>query len=333
MVPALLCRPVAIVMLSLTCLPFEQTEAAETPVRLADYEALRSLDSRLLDIGFRLVRTNAPLCESPVSSIGAMLHAKGQYDAAGQAAFSFATDIAILAVAPDSPAWLAGLRPDDGIVAINGKSFADLRDLKPTEFLDTAYSLIENLPRDKVARMDIVRDGQAMAVELSPMAACPSRFETEVDNDVSAAADGDMVAVSLGMMERAQNDEGLAAIVAHEIAHNILRHRERLGGAKAGILGPLGKGAARVKRSEYEADSLSVWLLANADHDLDAVLAFWTDFATSRNLGIFSDGTHPGARARIENLKREMAAIRTAPPGDNGIRVPPILSAPLPSLR
>jgi predicted Zn-dependent protease len=85
--------------------------------------------------------------------------------------------------------------------------------------------------------------------------------------------------------------------MAHELSHNILRHNALNTGSK---------------QAEYEADALSVRLLALAGYDLDAVLPFWQSLRKRTDYGIFADGTHPGWRKRFTALTAEVAKAKEA---------------------
>ena len=65
--------------------------------------------------------------------------------------------------------------------------------------------------------------------------------------------------------------------MAHEITHNLLGLSARLDAEKVphGILRSVGKNAARVRRTEEEADRLSLKLLWAAGYDLNAAIPFW----------------------------------------------------------
>ena len=97
------------------------------------------------------------------------------------------------------------------------------------------------------------------------------------------------------MMALAPTDDALAAVLAHELAHNILRHNAL---------------KTPSKQAEYEADALSVRLVARAGYDLGAVLPFWEALRKRTDYGIFSDGTHPGWRKRIAALAAAVAAAK-----------------------
>ena len=98
--------------------------AAAAPAGLdaTSLEALRGIDLRMATIAHRLVTTNASLCREQAPATGLILHAVTQYDADTQAAardtFRFAAPIGVEAVVPGSAAALAGVKANDGVVAI-----------------------------------------------------------------------------------------------------------------------------------------------------------------------------------------------------------------------
>src|SRR3546814_2491582 len=74
----------------------------------------------------------------------------------------------------------------------------------------------------------------------------------------------------------------LAAAVAHELAHNILRHRERLDAADVarGLFKGFGRSARLFRQTEIEADRLSAWPMRGAGYDPPAAVRFWGRFGT-----------------------------------------------------
>jgi metalloendopeptidase OMA1, mitochondrial len=116
---------------------------------------------------------------------------------------------------------------------------------------------------------------------------------------------GKMV-VFTGIVPVAANDDQLATVLAHEMAHALAHHgservaREQSGGG--GILGSL-----RYDRfQESEADHIGVFLMAFAGYDPDAAAEFW--LRMRRLAGdqgvpeILSD--HPSHETRIRDLRR-----------------------------
>ena len=123
----------------------------------------------------------------------------------------------------------------------------------------------------------------------------------------------------------------MAAAIAHELAHNILRHRARLdaAGVDRGLGKQFGRSARLFKQTEVEADRLSVWLLAGAGYDPAAAARFWTRFGQRKGRPLFQAGTHPNWRDRVAALETEAAAVAAARAGGRPLR-PPLIGAPPP---
>ena len=88
---------------------------------------------------------------------------------------------------------------------------------------------------------------------------------------VNAWADGARIVVGEGLLRRCGSDADLALIVAHEMAHNLLHHRQRLAalGVSADPSAPVSTAAAvQVRETEEEADRLAVQLASEAGYDL-----------------------------------------------------------------
>jgi predicted Zn-dependent protease len=100
----------------------------------------------------------------------------------------------------------------------------------------------------------------------------------------------------------ARSDDELAIIIAHEMAHNILNHPDRLiaQGVPRGLLRGIGRNAEKVWATEAEADRLSIRLVAASGYNVSAAIPFWRRYyAQFDEPQIFR--THPslGARERI----------------------------------
>jgi hypothetical protein len=288
-------------------------------------------DQRVQEAAWRLVKANRLHCSTPVLGTGMILHDIRQYrdPEAARATFGFASDILVLTVAPDSPASAAGLRPGDAIAAINNRSLASFGGASS----EPSFNRIAEIRRwtdEQAATGQLVirytRDGVVSETRLTPEQVCPSVFQLTTERSREANADGSLVSISTAMVAVIGDENELAAILAHELAHNLLRHQERLELArkKQGDLAALGSSIARIKATEIEADRLSVWLMANAGYDPLASVRFWTRYGQSHGKGIFSAPTHYRWKKRVALLENEIAAMSAAPV-ENGLKRPPLL--------
>lgn len=132
---------------------------------------------------------------------------------------------------------------------------------------------------------------------------CSGRFIVSPAGQLNAWADGRDIAVTAKMMRFADEDGALAFVVAHELAHNILAHSERLRGISSQFAGPAD--AQRIKDTEIEADALAVELVTNAGFDAEAAQRLLAKMAKR---GGKMPATYPSMAERIDMLKALVAA-------------------------
>lgn len=314
------------------------TDQAIEPEAVLALKALQKLDQRVHGIGYQLVSTNAEYCKETVPHLGILLHDLNQYgnkDAA-RLAHGFASNIAVNAVAPGSPAAVAGLQVGDDLVAIEEKLLENIAvdgelfaNEKPEyRRIAAIKTMLMEAAEDGSAKLSIMRDGIGQAITLTPGRTCASQFQIRVSKNRDASADGKIVSISSTLAEYVPSDDELAAIAAHELAHNLLKHRDRLNAQKVnrGFFGQFGKSAGRIKAAEIEADRLSVWLMANAGYDPQAAIRFWTRYGKQYGKGIFSASTHYRWKKRVKLFEEEIGKMAKEEASE-GKYSPPLLAA------
>ena len=122
--------------------------------------------------------------------------------------------------------------------------------------------------------------------------------------------DGQIVQIGGKLYDFAVDDDELAAVIAHELAHNILGHRNQLdeAGVSRGLFAGLGKNGAKLRQVEFDADRLSVWLVARAGYRTEALAPFWARLGKRAGL-LISDGTHPGFKERVRRIEAATAVV------------------------
>ncbi|TLD85088.1 M48 family peptidase [Helicobacter sp. MIT 11-5569] len=142
---------------------------------------------------------------------------------------------------------------------------------------------------------------------------------------------GGKVFVYTGIMDMVANDDELAVILSHEIAHTILRHGaermsmqnlQQIGGSILGLVvqsqipeyASLFNQAYNVgsnvgvmlpfsRSHELEADEVGIALMQKAGYDAQAAIAFWQKMAQgSKNSSDFFS-THPSDTKRIKAIQ------------------------------
>lgn len=285
----------------------------------ATLERVRSLDMRLATIGYRIATTNAHLCTDLEPATGVQLHSVDQYPGIErerlQASFGFATRVAVGGVVAKSPAAAAGIVQNDSLSRIGDQPVpaifdANDRPRDPTALINRLYDDLAVANVRTPMTFDVVRATGRTAIAVTPVPACRSRFEVDFASGLDAEADGRLVKLHAGFFDR-YSDDLVAVVVAHELSHNILRHRFRLNeqGVSRGILAGFGRNVRYFRQTEVEADILAVHLLANAGYDPMLAGRFWRDYGPSASAGFLASRTHPGWRDRAARSDAEAARI------------------------
>jgi beta-barrel assembly-enhancing protease len=265
-----------------------------TPQQAA-LRALADQDMRVATVGARLARGGGEdVCPGQhLSTAGLVLQDLSQYSALTR------TDAAVALGLGDGPTVVGvasgqGAQPGDLVTAVNGTPVASAARAHPYARIGQVEDAIERATGPDVV-LDVRRAGRPFQLRVPMIPGCRSRFQVVEGRVQKTLADGRYVQISDRMLALAPDDDALAAIVAHELAHNILRH--------AALKTPS-------KQAEYEADRLSVWLVAHAGYSLDAVLPFWERLRKRSDYGIFADGSHPGWKKRLAAIAAALAEVR-----------------------
>lgn len=281
-------------------------------------ENLRAADMRLASIGYRLSVGAAALCDRLEPGLGIQLHTLGQYPPDSRdrvrAHFGFAGNVAIEGVVPGSPADRAGLKQDDTVAAIGGVALP----AGPSGEASTApfvalYEAIAALPPDRPVEMTVIRAGERLRLSIPPVPACRTRYELKIADDFDARANGAFVQITSRYLTETPA-ELLPALVAHELAHNILRHAARLdaAGAEFGLLSGFGRNAGLFRQAEIQADILAVHLLARAGYDPAIAVRFRREMGPKQLAGMIRSRSHPPLGDRIAIAEAEAAKIAAA---------------------
>ncbi len=299
------------------------------------YRALAALDKRLATTGYKLAQANAPFCKNRMRNPGWVLHSYRQYpdrDTA-KAAFAFPTPVAIAAIVDGGPADKAALRVGEGFTDLPGGILWGEEPAKHTP----SYALIESFNQRVQAvfassqgdlRFPVAKaTGEAGRwVTLNPPPICASQFEISTGDKADAGADGAMVRISVRLAEFVSDEDEFAFFVAHELAHNILGHRDFLDSKNVdrGLGRMFGKSKKLIRQTEVEADQLAIWLMANTGYRPQAALSAIEGYDKKFGHGLLSDGTHYRWRQRVEIMRREIATLSISERSAYGF-YPPLL--------
>lgn len=280
-------------------------------------EGLRAADIRLATIHYRLARANLALCDRRTRLSGLVLHQLSSYDTTlrplARSYFEFSTPIAVAGVIGNTPAARAGFKAGDSIAAIDEDS-VDNGTLSGAD-VTTIEDRIAGVSANKQISLAIIRSGIGSTILTDTEDACAGHAEVGVSRSFNAATDGTTIQINSALMNLLPADDELAPIVAHEMAHIILRHQERLTAARVdrGLFRDFGRNARLIRQTEIEADRLSVYLLANAGYDATQASHYLQAHAGPHHVNsILAGKTHLRVKVRIALLDSEAATAMQA---------------------
>ncbi|HEX7649078.1 MAG TPA: M48 family metallopeptidase [Noviherbaspirillum sp.] len=305
--------------------------ASQQPVAAPEQSELRTLatlQDRLYRVSAPLLVNNTDLCRvSARNLLGFTAKNRFSYSAelANAASSMLGLDdrLQVTGVLPGSGAARAGVKRGDFLLSVEDRPLPQGENAER----HAATVLAPLVTRRSNVKMTIQRDGSTMALTVPLTYACAFGIELGNTDNVIAYADGHRVLVSRGMMNTAASDDELAAVLAKEMAHNILSHpsRMKMNATIGGIIDNLIRvhpdmstmvGLSGVKPMPKEmdamADRLSLYLLARAGYPVDGALAFWDKMASqypATNLTAYT-ALHPATDYRRDAMKKTAADIK-----------------------
>lgn len=281
--------------------------SAEVPANKG-LESILAADNRLAAVSHRLVAANAQLCQHHMPLPGFEMQSSDQYPAPDGTGLFDHAPVAVAVVVPGSPAALAGMAPGDGIESINGNPTRTLTRQGEAPVRDAAFDLLAGAPTGTIAvELRTARGAQTLTLAAPP--ACRVLTEIRAGGTKGARSNGKVIQVDFGLTEIV-DEQGLAVVVAHELAHSVLEHRRRLEtlGVSKGFFGEFGRNQRLNRQMEVEADRLSAHLLANAGWDPAIAASFWRS-RVGRRIGgtLLHSAVYPSAEGRAQLIDREVA--------------------------
>ena len=289
--------------------------AAAAPAQAAVDPAIWAPDARILAIGYRLASASADLCPQDPGQLGLALQDLTQYEKGAQAAARTELGLGewpqVLAVAPGSPAATAGLRLGDDVTAINGAPVPAGNGAGSFVRMQSVQDALDQATAAGPVRLSIRREGRAQEVTVNPTPGCRGWFQLMRSSSFDARADGSNIQIDQKLASYAETDAAIAGLLAHELSHNILRHRVRLdkAGISRGLFQGFGRNGRLTRETEMEADRLAPYVMERAGYPTAELIAFWTRFRREKGLGVFRMPTHAGEKERIAAMQAEIDRI------------------------
>jgi len=284
---------------------------------------LQAQDLRVMGVAYKLSLANIGLCpNSRTPQPGFVLHHIEQYDSRDQEGaernFALGERVGVMAVVAGSPAQRSGLAANDQLVSVNGRALNDAAEISITGSPRPAVDFAQLILAQEMAKGEvIVRVSRASGfqdVRFTAAIGCALDVELATVAEVNAWADGEGVVISEGIVSQCKSDNDLALVIAHEMAHNLLHHGQRLAvmGAKSDKPALTDMSLAGSREKEEEADALGVRLATAAGYNLREAPRFLSELLDA-NGSDRRPGTHPATARRLALLRSKIAAAYLKP--------------------
>jgi Zn-dependent protease with chaperone function len=317
---------------ALAIAPFSAIAQPLAGVRAGDAAAagestLRQADLRVAKVAYRLALAGRSLCPAAWPLTGLLFHHLAEYEPKDRptmvARYRLDRGPGVLSVIGASPAAAAGLAAGDVLLAVDGTPFPTGAEIAAIRWrdqwrpkLEASERQLEDALRRGPAELLVLRAGRELHLRLDSLPACLGRVRLARSTQTNAFASGRYVIMTTSMLDFIRNDDELAVVLGHEMAHDIFGHPATR--SEEGVLAGLGIHASNIWKREAEADRFGLRLMAAAGYDLNAAIPFWR-----RYLGKFDwfpqiFRSHPSLGAREKIAQEEIAAIRAGVPFARG---------------
>lgn len=122
---------------------------------------------------------------------------------------------------------------------------------------------------------------------------------------LNAHADSRHLSISRPIIDLAANDDQLALVLGHELAHLVLGHTVQDFGDRL----TRAFGSDREKDDERQADYVGLYLAVRAGYDAERGIALWRRMGIAQPLIIHGDQVHPGTAERYVALRQTAVEI------------------------
>lgn len=322
-----------------TTLQTQQVSTAEMATEVAAQKefALKDkfyLANRTQNIGFDILTASAPLCGEkirPALGMGfwTMESFSGDWRQAARNAFGIGQAVEVSRVAAKSPAAIGGLQKGDVLVKVGRheveagkKGLSALQDYLQKNLTKNSLEVV-------YARTGVDGNDAVRTTTLTPVAACDYQVLYDDSTEVNAYADGRRIIMQRGILEFSRNDDEIAMIIGHELAHNVLNHvQKKTTQAAAGMLGGLlldvlagtggeftelgGRLGAQAYSPAYEseADYMGLYATARAGYNIERAPQLWRRMGARNTRAIDMTSTHPATAERFVSLEKTVREIQ-----------------------
>lgn len=290
-------------------IPEEELRAVEKEIEgLAAKRYVEDL-VRIWKVEYRILKALPPgELGKEREGIGALIE-KGSKKVAGAFGLQEGDRCIVIGVAEGGPAELAGLRPGDLLKGIGSDVVESLDDI--------------DFRKGEPTKVVIEREGRELAVFVTPEKIPYIPIRLKETDKINAFAKFSGIEVTRGLLRFVENDDELAVIIGHEIAHLTNRHLPKnmtiagLCGLVGGMTGPFAAPVTQAlyapyaRKTEREADYFGLLYAKRAGYDIEQGAELWKRFAIE--LPNCLPGflrTHPANPERILRVEKVVELLK-----------------------
>ncbi|WP_435641749.1 M48 family metalloprotease [Micavibrio aeruginosavorus] len=181
-------------------------------------------ERRVLSIGYNIYKANVDICPVFGYATGMYIWNKYYFERENRSiakrVFNIGETLQIKHIMPGSPADVAGLQVGDRLVSLNDKDIN-----KGRYAYRDFYRNFNKLFKDQTVNLVVQRGTQNIPVTLSRDKICGfGLVYDETAMEINASANGHRVKINRGYYKFTENDDELAEVIGHELAHNAMLH-------------------------------------------------------------------------------------------------------------
>jgi hypothetical protein len=308
----------------------DEGEVAAEATRMYDMVVGRNqqMGKRLSDLSTPILINNADLCDNRTRFVIAMVvhnleDYRGRRRDAMESVYELDERIRVTLVGREGPAHIAGIRENDVVLAVN-----DIE--TPRGFAASAFFKVHVAPlveAGKPIKFSLLRKAQKITAIVQPVLACDYPVRLLDNGQIQALATGTSIIVYSGLMSSFEKDNIVGVVVGHELAHNIMGHREKkqlelwknfyitkvLNKTTGTNVGSIYADLAYLDSSvdyEFEADYVGLYLTARAGLEYEGAPDFLRRLALDAPGAILRSSTHPKLAERYVAQEAAIAEIR-----------------------
>jgi len=291
--------------------------------------------SLVKSIGFKINSSNADICNKTDFNSG-ITFANENVMGLKIAKFfpskiNLGSQVSIIDIVKNSPADKAGLALGDIILEVEGYTLPEGKNA-----LKKISKHFKDIEEKEIKKIKIDRNGEILTFDINQTKICNYPIIFTQDKIVNAYADGKSIIMTQGMVDYARDDNEIAMVIAHELAHNDRGHLDAVkkntlimgsigfvldlmtiyysGGTAGGdaqnteMWSKIGRDAYSVE-FEKDADYGGVYYAYRAGYDISQVKNFWERIGSENPKQIAISSTHPATAERYLQIDKTVKEI------------------------